>query len=115
MMLCVIELTVANALILLEESILMEGFATDILGLHNCYQKCMYIICIAGYLLHVPVRHRNTLKEILQWWIANDQQPSWDKLISKVIACNDRVKANATTYENLSTFIRYVVLPVHIS
>ena len=52
-----------------------------------------------------------TLEEVLQWWITNDQQSSWDKLISAVVCCHGGMEAGLKMCERLG--IRYVVLPVH--
>ena len=70
---------------------------------------------VTGWHLGVPWNHNNTLKEALQWWITsctNDQQSSWDKLISTVVCCYDGgMKVGIKMCERLG--IRYVVLPVH--
>ena len=69
---------------------------------------------VTGSCLGVPWEDYNTLEKALQLWITNDQQPSWDKLISAVVWCYDDdggMKTGIKMCERLG--IRYVVLPVH--
>ena len=54
------------------------------------------------------------LEKVLHWWITNDQQSSWDKLISAVVWCHyggGGMEVGIKMCERLG--IRYVVLPVH--
>ena len=71
----------------------------------------MHAHIVTGDYLCVPLDHNKTLEEVLQWWITNDQHPSWDKLISTVACFDDGMEAGIKMCERLS--IRYVVL-VHI-
>ena len=67
---------------------------------------------VTGRDLGVPWDHNNTLEKMLQWWITNDQQSSWDKLISAVVCCHGGgMEAGIEMCKRLG--IRYVVLPVH--
>ena len=58
---------------------------------------CIYHILLQVKYLGVPWDHNSTLEEILQWWITNDQQSSWDKLILAVESCDKEV-ANLMRY-----------------
>ena len=84
-----IELTTSNILKLLEDS----GF--DYVA--NWFKL--------GEHLGVPVRERPAeeredkifaaLKEVIDWWITNHCQPSWEELISSVERCDESNAANS--------------------
>ena len=71
----------------------------------------MHVHIVTGGCLGVPLEHYYTLEEALQWWITNDQQSSWDKLISAVVCCYGGMEVGIKMCKRLG--IRYVVLPEH--